>query len=113
MINLAMSEMEKKEESQPMSALYDTPNYPYGLKIQIDAETYKKLGFTEPPDVDAKMMLMAKVEVCSVYKEPGKGDEKNYSMGLQITDMELKEMPEQESEETPESSVEDVIYKEG
>lgn len=104
MINLSVSDLEKKEQAQPSSVLYDTADYPYGLKIQIDADTYKKLGFAELPNVNQKFIMHALVEVCSVYKEPGKGDAHNYSLGMQITDMELA--PASESKKT-----EDVIYK--
>lgn len=110
MINLAMNEMEMKEQAEPKSVLYDVSKYPYGLKIQLDPETVKKLGMTEAPEVGEKMMIMGYVEVCSVYAEPSKGDEKSYSVGLQITDMELKEVEEPEVEE---KSVEDTLYSEG
>ena len=107
MINLSMSEMEKKEQAAPTSVLYDTPNYPYGLKIQIDHETYEKImGNSEPPKVGSKMIMHAQVEVCSVYADAGKDDEPKYSMGLQITDMELKQSEAKKS-------VESIIYSEG
>jgi hypothetical protein len=102
MINLSMSEseMEKKEES----VLYETSKYPYGLKIQIDHETYEKImGNSEPPKVGSKMIMHAQVEVCSVYADTGKDGESKYSMGLQITDMELKQSEAKKS-------VESIIY---
>lgn len=106
MINLMISDKEKKDQSQT-SMLYDVSSYPYGMKIQVDPETYKKLGLAEVPDIGEKMMIMAYVEVCSLYKENGKGDEQMISMGLQITDIEVKPMAEEKEEKSPES----VIYE--
>lgn len=107
MHDMKISDMEKKDNSQS-SILYDQGSYPYGLKIQLDAETYRKLGLGEPPKIGAKMMLLAHVEVCSIYKEPSKGDDHNYSMGLQITEMDLK--PHEEKEEKAAAT---VLYGEG
>ena len=107
MIDMKLTDMEKKDNSQS-SILYDQASYPYGLKVQLDVEAYRKLGLGEPPKIGAKMMLLAHVEVCSIYKEPSKGDDHNYSMGLQITEMDLKPHDE-EKKETAES----VMYGEG
>lgn len=107
MKNMMISDMEKKDNYQT-SVLYDQSSYPYGLKIQLDAESYRKLGLGEPPKIGSKMMLLAHVEVCSIYKEPSKGDDHNYSMGLQITEMDLKP-----HEENKEETAESVMYGEG
>lgn len=89
MIDMKISDMEKKEMSAP-SVLNDTANYPYGLRIHLDPESFKKLGI-EVPEVGEKFLLHATVEVMSVNAESYKGYEKKYSCGLQIMDMELEE----------------------
>ena len=58
------------------------------LKIYLDNETLKKLGIQETLEIGAELTLTAKVEVCSAsMRETDEGS--NYSMDLQITDMEL------------------------
>lgn len=66
----------------------EQPEYPYGLRINLDEESLKKLGTTELPEVGQGMSLKAQVEVASVSQyDNDKG--KHREMSLQITDMEL------------------------
>lgn len=109
MINLQISDSEKKEQSQT-SILYDTASYPYGMKLHVDPETYKKLGLSEVPDLGEKMIIIAHVEVSSLSKAPGKGDEVMVDMCLQVTDIDIKtaEIEEEEEQKDPAS----VMYGE-
>lgn len=67
----------------------DAPEYPYGLRISLDADGLAKLGITDLPEVGQVMTLAARVEVVAVsqYEER---DHTNRSVELQITDMDLK-----------------------
>lgn len=105
MINLRITEEEKKDQASH-SVLYDTPEYPYGLKLQIDPETYAKLGLKDAPQIGQKLILLAAVEVCGGYEEDQKGDVKGYSMTLQIEQMELKAASQSQQ-------AEDVLYSKG
>jgi len=87
MIDLKISEMEKKEEAMPESVL-DTSNYPYGLRINLDPKTMQKLNMGIP-SVGQKMKLICEAEVISVYAENKRGDEREICSGLQITAMEV------------------------
>lgn len=88
MINMKMSAEEAKEYN---GGLYteDAPQYPYGLCIDLSDDTMKKLGITELPAVGAEMTLMAKVTVTRTGAYQTQGSDKESSMALQITDMEL------------------------
>lgn len=92
MISTKMSDLEKKEDSQ-VSVLMDTPDYPYGLEIRLDADLFKKLNIAEAPELGEEYTMLAKVKVCSVSAEKtalGQG----FCASLQIVEMDLKEVEE-------------------
>lgn len=68
-------------------AVVDPPAYPYGLSITLNDETITKLGLAALPAAGQKMMLHARVEVTSVSQYEQKDNDKERSIGLQITDM--------------------------
>ena len=91
--SMKKTEEEKKEEASP--SVMDRPSYPYGLKLHIDEDSYEKLGMADVPSVGDKFMILAKVEVTDVHQAE-KGDDRKYpSVGLQITDMAIKEKDEE------------------
>lgn len=98
MADMKISEIEKKENASP--SVLDQPNYPYGLRIHIDPETYKKLGLKDC-QVGDKLELEGYGVVMSVNAEEVKGDVKEYSVGIQITDLSVSK---------EEKSAESVIY---
>lgn len=84
---VSMKSSKKKNEEMKL-AEYPKEQYPYGLKIYLDNDTLKKLGIQETLEIGTELILHAKVEVCSAsMRETDQGS--NYSMDLQITDMEL------------------------
>lgn len=85
-MKMAKKEMEAKSEPAKM----DQPQYPWGLKINLDNEALQKLGMKEMPKVGQKLMLHAKVEVTDAHASDVKGGKKNVSCGIQITDMALE-----------------------
>jgi hypothetical protein len=85
-------------ETMPVEAKQDAPAYPYGLRLELNDETMKKLGLEELPDVGETMMLKAKVVVERVSQNDTK-DGKRQDMSLQITEMELSEGEEEEDDE--------------
>lgn len=94
MKSMELSTQEKKDNAIE-SVVRDRPKYPWGLKISVDQDSYKKLDLKKVPQVGDKMMMLCMVEVCSVSNESYEGDEKNISIGLQITDMDMKDKPEE------------------
>ncbi len=92
---------EKKKEISDSCCLSEPSQYPYGLKIHLDNESFEKLKL-EVPNVGDKMTLTATVEVCSVSQQSFKEGEKRTDVSLQIVEMELSK---------PKKASEDVIYK--
>lgn len=74
----------------PVEAKQDAPAYPWGLRIELNDESMKKLGMEKLPDVGEKMMLRANVVVERVSQNDTK-EGKRQDMSLQITEMELGE----------------------
>jgi len=97
MIDLKISEEEKKEQAMPESVL-ESNHYPFGLRINLDPKTMKKLGLGILP-VGQKMKMLCEAEVISVYSENKKGDEREVCAGLQITAMELNPKTEEKPPE--------------
>lgn len=88
MINMKQSR--KGETLLAETEASEQPEYPYGLRIHLDQESLAKLGITEMPEVGKTFTLQAHVQVVSVSQyENDEG--KSREMGLQITDMDLKQ----------------------
>lgn len=64
----------------------ERPKYPHGLKLHLDHDTLKRLGFKKMPDVGTELPIMALAEIVSVSQD---GEEKN-EMVLQIKEMAVK-----------------------
>lgn len=88
----------------------NTPNYPYGLRLNLDAATLKKLamGDGNMPQIGQQFCLDALCEVIAVSMDDGQSNV-GYSMTLQITAMEL--CPPGEEEENPGQAALDQISK--
>lgn len=105
LVNMKLSAEEAQEQygSSPVS---DAPEYPYGLSITLDEEGLAKLGMPALPQVGQKMMITARVEVQSVRQYDTKGGEKEQSVTLQITDMEM-------GPDKPDTSPQSALYGSG
>jgi hypothetical protein len=92
------------------TAVADSPQYPYGLRLNLDNAAVEKLGIGLPK-VGEKLMIEAYVDVVSVSASDSKeGMRKNIE--LQITDLCLEPRKEEAAEqEAPASSVSpDAFY---
>lgn len=87
MVNMAMSAEEAKEQGE---VTLDS-KYSYGLRIHLDDDALAKLGLTTMPAVGSKLTITCAVEVCSMSSYQDQGGEAESSLDLQITDMEVGE----------------------
>lgn len=83
MAHMARSKEEKKKESMPMERS-SGPDYPYGLRVDLDHDGLKKVGMDKLPEVGSEIKLHAKAHVVSARSEKHEGGEER-SVGLQIT----------------------------
>lgn len=88
MINMKQSRKEATMLSECCAD--DAPEYPYGLRLQLDEGSLAKLSINDLPEVGATMHLTARVEVVSVSQYEHV-DGRNKDVGLQITDMDLRQ----------------------
>lgn len=82
-------EEKKKEFSQQKNLLEDTPEYPYGLRIELRPEDVKKLGLEDCDVGDVKDMMVSAVVIEKRQDPNFKGSEQT-SVELQITDINVK-----------------------
>lgn len=81
----------KKEKAQSSDAIcVASSEYPYGLKIELNEESFKKLGI-ELPKMESKFSLQGVVEVCSVSTFVDEFSERA-TVTLQIEEMGLSPM---------------------
>jgi hypothetical protein len=111
-IKLKSMKIDAKEQetmSKP-TALVDRPSYPWGLGLNLDNETLKKLELGGLPPVGRSMILVARVDVVNVSEHEAKGEDgktvANRHVGLQITEMGLGE-----NEDSEKPAAQDVLYK--
>ena len=87
MIDMKITDAERKKH-EPMTALDDAPKYPYGLSLNIDSDTFKKLNM-DVPKIGQKLKLNAMVEVSSINQYSNKDNSKDTNINIQICEMEL------------------------
>lgn len=96
----------KARENKPESAAVEPPAYPWGLSVHLDDDVLEKLGITKLPDVDDKLMLVARVNVTSVSSNSYAGDTKKHrSVALQIVDLAIGP-----NETSDKPAAQDVLY---
>ena len=97
--------MNKKEKmTMPEKAVsYESPEYPYGLKLHLDNMVIERLGIEKIPDVESAMEVKAMAYVCYTSESSDEEMGENRAMSLQITDLEIKPVSKRKPE--------DVLYK--
>lgn len=88
LVDMALTADEAKETSMMSYDPKEAPKYPYGLNLDFNDETLKKLGISKLPQVGEELAItaVAKVTRISAYDEQG-GTEQ--CLGLQIVGMEV------------------------
>lgn len=79
----------KTEEMYP--SMSDESPYPYGLELNLDSESLKKLGLEELPAVGSKFTVSGMAYVRSASSSEYEGEGRMQSLSLQITDLEVSE----------------------
>ena len=96
MTNLKIS---KKDKEKPMEVCCesDEDSYPYGLRINLDSGTLDKLGIKNIPAVGETIVFEAKATVIG-SRQPADKSTTYRSVELQITEIDLEDLKEEESE---------------
>jgi hypothetical protein len=72
------------------------PEYPWGLEINLDTESLKKLGIALPA-VGTEFAIIAKGRVTGTSNDESEGSEEpRQSVRIQLTDMEMNKRAEQD-----------------
>lgn len=98
MMDMQRSKEEKKRENMPVERS-SVPDYPYGLRVDLDHEGLKKLGFKDLPEVGHEIEFHAKAHVTSSNASKHEGEEERRNVGIQITHLGIKHKEEEGKEE--------------
>lgn len=90
----SLMQTQPPEKQTSLSAAVDMPTYPYGTRIQLEAEQVKLFPELKGAAVGTELVLLAKVRVIGVNEseyqsEDGKKN-KQHTVELQITEMEFE-----------------------
>lgn len=80
----------EQREMAPDMSVREAPEYPWGLRVQLEDESLMKLDLLTLPAVGESLMLHARVHVCRVTQSDAEGEPKRRSVELQITDLALE-----------------------
>lgn len=86
MVSLKRSKSEKKDMTEAMPAMCEGDDYAYGLRIRLETEELKKLGFSTLPEVGGSFAISAKAKVVSVRQDESQHNDSK-CVELQVTDM--------------------------
>lgn len=90
LVSMALTAEESTAYNSPVAASPgDAPKYPYGLCLELNDETLKKLGITTLPAVGSTVLIMAHATVQSVSASQQVDGDKEQRTSLQITEMAL------------------------
>ena len=82
--DMKLTPSEKSEEAEIAT---DTPDYPYGLRLNLNEEALEKLGI-DLPDVGDSFFVVAVAKVQSVSEHQSEGS-KSQNVDLQIEQLSL------------------------
>ena len=85
---------EKRDEASP--SVVERDQFPFGLVIQFDEDSFAKLDLPETPEIGMKFTVLARAEVKSLDQTKGVDDVPKMTMSLQITDIGLDPLKEKE-----------------
>ena len=97
MKDLQLTKEEAKEQMEPSAD--NAPKYPWGLCLNLDSETMKKLGISDAlPAVGTTMKIMAVGKVTSLSQHEEQDGDKGSCMSIQLVAMDMEKAEESMSE---------------
>lgn len=110
MAHMERTKAEKKASAGGMAPEASGPDYPYGLRIQLDHDGMKKLGMSEMPEVGGEMHFRAKAKIIGARSEEREGSEDRH-LELQITHLGMHDALEEGKGKSENGSGEDKAGK--
>lgn len=97
--NMKLDPKESESEMEMPISEHEKFAYPYGLKVCLDDDALEKLDLATLPKAGDALMLIAKVEVCSVAEYQMMDGSFEKRVELQITDLALEKPAREKSVE--------------
>lgn len=80
-------------DAMTAEAAPEAPDYPWGLRLDLDQDTLAKLALGELPEVGAGFVMEARAVVVAVGENQEAGEPVRRHLALQITDLALAPPP--------------------
>lgn len=93
MAHMERTKAEKKEREKDYAIADSGPDYPYGLRVNLDHDGLKKVGMEDMPEVGSEVHLQAKAHVVSARSEKREGSEERH-LEMQITHLGVHHKPD-------------------
>jgi len=87
LVDLKRSKAERKKDAEPLSAAAEGNDYPYGLTVDLDHDSMKKLGMHTLPKAGSKLHIHAEAHVKSVRDNQRAGGKRERGMSLELRKM--------------------------
>lgn len=97
MTSMKMTAKEAKEYASPSTAVADAPQFPYGLRVELNNDSLDKLAMKDMPKIGDRFTMTCTVEACGCASYTERDGDENRSLSLQITDMALVPMAAKKS----------------
>lgn len=94
--SMKLSKSDAKEMNSPSKL--DESKYPWGMRIELNNESMKKLGMKKLPEVGKKCVIYA-LAVVERVSENSTQDGTRQDMSLQITDLDIEAYTEKKEAE--------------
>jgi len=85
MVSMKLDASEKQNTAPTVMA--EAPDYPYGLRLDLDKSALSKLGIESLPELGSKMELHAVAEVVGVSQSESSPGGEHKSVALQIVEL--------------------------
>lgn len=92
MVDMELPKKNRKDDQNAPCCATEAkePKYPWGLQINLDNNVLKKLPGLKDGKINGKVQIVASADIVSIRTSQNKERKDDYTVELQITDMDAK-----------------------
>lgn len=90
MVSMKMSPKEAQAETCCAPEAGEGPEYPYGLRLELDDDALAKLGINVLPSVGSPVIIQARATIVSTSSDTTQDGKQRQRASVQITDMDMQ-----------------------
>ena len=84
LVDMKLTKSEKKKDGPMCSSEYKAPDYPYGLRLNLDDAQLEKLGIKSLPKVGSTLTITSKATVISARSNSSERGRNERSIELEL-----------------------------